>query len=143
MSWQKLLANGSVKKHQTSKDELDSLRAVVERDLKDAALDKLSDDRRFATAYNAILQLSKMVIACAGYRVSGHGHHQVSFEVLELAMDKGVANMAAYFDSCRKKRNALDYDTTRVVSAKEVAEIISKAQEFRLEVEKWISAKNL
>jgi hypothetical protein len=28
-------------------------------------------DRRFATAYNAVLQLAKMVIACAGYRVAG------------------------------------------------------------------------
>ncbi len=34
---------------------------------KDANLDQLSADRRFATAYNAVLQLTKMGIACEGY----------------------------------------------------------------------------
>jgi hypothetical protein len=50
---------------------LTDLRAVIARDLQDAALSGLSADRRFATAYNAVLQLTKMVIACAGYRVVG------------------------------------------------------------------------
>ena len=44
------------------------LRGIVERDLKDAKIPELSADRRYATAYNAILQLTKMVIACSGYR---------------------------------------------------------------------------
>jgi hypothetical protein len=49
--------------------ELDGLRAVVARDLTDARVVGLSTDRQFATAYNAVLQLAKMAIACAGYRV--------------------------------------------------------------------------
>ncbi len=33
--------------------------------------------RARATAYNAVMQISKLAIACAGYRVSsGLGHHQ-------------------------------------------------------------------
>jgi hypothetical protein len=36
----------------------------------DAAIPALSEDRRFATAYNAALQTAKMAIACAGYRVA-------------------------------------------------------------------------
>src|SRR5213593_855818 len=73
MTWKDLLKNQRVKPHQTSHEELHDLRAVVERDLKDAKLDQLSADRRFATAYNAVLQ-TKMVIACEGYRVTGLGH---------------------------------------------------------------------
>jgi hypothetical protein len=60
MSWQKLLAANRVKPHKTSRQELDGLRAVVQRDLKDAAIEGLSEDRRFATAYNAVLQLATM-----------------------------------------------------------------------------------
>jgi hypothetical protein len=41
----------------------------VGRDLADAAIPGLSEDRRFATAYNAALQTGKMAIACAGYRI--------------------------------------------------------------------------
>lgn len=58
------------------------MRAVVERDIKDAAIDQLSSDRRFSVAYNAVQQLAKMVLACAGYRVSASkgGHHATTFE---------------------------------------------------------------
>jgi hypothetical protein len=67
--------------HVTSKQELDGLRELVERDLLDADIPKLSTDRRFATAYNAVLQLSKIAMACDGYRVAtGLGHHQTTFE---------------------------------------------------------------
>ena len=66
MSWQSLLQAHRVKRHHTSLQELGDLRDLVERDLQDAAVPAISADRRFATAYNAALQLAKMVIACAG-----------------------------------------------------------------------------
>jgi hypothetical protein len=59
MNWKQLLAQRKVQLHTTSKQELDGLRAVIERDLTDAALAGLSADRRFATAYNAALQTAK------------------------------------------------------------------------------------
>jgi len=81
MSWKQLLAQRKIQFHRTSNEELDQLRALIERDLNDAALTALSADRRFATAYNAALQTTKMVIACAGYRVASiPGHHRLHFE---------------------------------------------------------------
>jgi hypothetical protein len=91
MSWQRLLASRRLHPHVTNHHELEGLRAVITRDLEDAALPGLSADRRFAIAYNAVLQLAKMVIAGAGYRVSGIGHHRTMFEALELAMGPGVS----------------------------------------------------
>jgi hypothetical protein len=61
MTWKDLLKNQRGKPYQTSHEELHDLRAVVERDLKDAKLDQLSADQRFATSYSAVLQLTKMV----------------------------------------------------------------------------------
>src|SRR3989304_3862422 len=87
MTWQELLKAKRVQRHKTSKHELDGLRAVVERDLKDASLAGLSEDRRFATAYNCVLQLAKMAIACAGYRVTARrGHHENTFVALGPAV---------------------------------------------------------
>ncbi len=54
-SWQQWLAHRDVKTHQTSKQEIDILRALIKRDLPDAAVVELSADRRSATAYNAAL----------------------------------------------------------------------------------------
>ena len=140
MTWQTLLATDRLQAHTPSVQELAQLRAVIDRDLKDAALPGLSEDRRFATAYNAVLQLAKMAIGCAGYRVRARqGHHQTSFQALALAMGPGVADLVAYFDTCRRKRNLVDYDRADQVSETEAQELCAKAQEFRTLVEVWIA----
>ena len=140
MTWQQLLNAKHVQTHATSKQELDDLRAVIERDLHDAGLTGLSADRSFATSYNAALQTAKMAIACAGYRVVAKKvHHQVTFEAAELAIGPSVSKLVTYFETCRRKRNTLDYDVANVVSDTEAAELLQKAQEFWQEVEAWIA----
>jgi hypothetical protein len=142
MTWQQLLRNRRIQRHKTSKQELDGLRAVAERDLEDASLAGLSEDRRFATAYNCVLQLATMVVACAGYRVTARqGHHENTFVALELAMGASVANLASYFNTCRRKRNMVDYSLANVVTQTELDELLEKTVEFQATVERWI-AKN-
>lgn len=47
MTWQDFVNKGVVRTHSTSLAEISDLRAVVARDLTDAALPDLSADRRF------------------------------------------------------------------------------------------------
>lgn len=139
MSWKALLASRTVQPHKTSAKEVEGLRQLVARDLADAAIEGLSADRRFATAYNAVLQLSKMAIACAGYRVtSGSGHHQKTFEAVKTALGKPGEPLADYFETCRRKRNLIDYDASEVVTDTEAEELLEKAEEFQEMVEEWI-----
>lgn len=136
------MANGSVNTHTTSRQEIENLRDLVNRDLKDAEIEGLSDDRRFATAYNAVLQLSKMAIACSGYRVSSNkvGHHRTTFEAVKNAVtSQDVENLADYFETCRRKRNLIDYDATEVASETEADELVKKGREFQTIIEDWIS----
>lgn len=136
------MANGSVNTHTTSRQEIENLRELVNRDLQDAEIEGLSDDRRFATAYNAVLQLSKMAIACAGYRVSSNktGHHRTTFEAVKNAVPiRDVENLADYFETCRRKRNLIDYDATELASETEADELVKKAREFQTIIEDWIS----
>jgi len=129
-----------VRPHRTSRAEIGALRAVVARDLADAAVAELSADRRFATAYNAALQLAKIVLACAGYRVVGEGHHRTSFQALEPAMGRSVRKRAAYFDTCRRKRNQIEYDAAGVIGEHDARDLLEAARDFRDEVERWIDA---
>jgi uncharacterized protein (UPF0332 family) len=140
MSWTNLLAARTVQTHATSTNEITNLRQIVKRDLNDAAIDALSADRRFATAYNAVLQLVKMAVACAGYRItSGAGHHQKSFEAIKAAIGTvETENLADYFDLCRRKRNDIDYDFAEVVTETEAEELLEKAKEFQGLIEEWI-----
>ena len=117
MSWTQLLANKDAQKHTTSKQELDNLRDLIARDLADAAVALLSADRRFATAYNAALQAANMAIACAGYRITAKiGHHKVSLESAALALGKPAASLTDYFETCRRKRNQIDYAQSHVAT---------------------------
>ena len=142
MTWTSLLANKEAQKHKTSKKELDNMRALIARDLADSAIAGLSSDRRFATAYNAALQAANMAIACAGYRiVSKVGHHRVSFESVKLVLGKPTDKYADYFETCRRKRNTIDYTFSNVATETEAKEILAQASQFYGEVEDWL-AKN-
>jgi hypothetical protein len=124
----------------TNTSEIENLRKLVERDLTDAALPGLSADRTFATAYNAALQLFKMVLACAGYRVSSTlpGHHQTSFEAAGLVLGPAGRPFADYFETCRRQRNVIDYDYAEVATDEEAQLLREKLDEYRQFVESWI-----
>jgi hypothetical protein len=137
-----LLATHAVQRHQTSKRELDDIRALIARDLADAAIAALSADRRFATAYNAALLTAHMVIACSGYRVIAQtGHHKVAFEAIALTLGAGASKYSDYFERCRRKRNVIDYTRSHVATDTEANEILTMANEFHEFVETWIDSK--
>jgi uncharacterized protein (UPF0332 family) len=137
-----LLADKEAQRHQTSKKELDNMRALIARDLADASIAGLSADRRFATAYNAALQAANMAIAVAGYRiVSKVGHHRVSLDTTKLVLGKSADKYADYFETCRRKRNTIDYTFSNVATETEAKEILDQAADFYNKIEDWI-AKN-
>ena len=141
MTWKKLLAEHKVHTHGTSKKELDALRDLIARDLADAGIQRLSADRRFATAYNAALQTAKMAIACAGYRLaSAPGHHRLTFEAARLALGPAAAKSLDYLEACRRKRNTIDYDHAAVATETEAAEMVDEAELFLEFVEQWMAA---
>jgi uncharacterized protein (UPF0332 family) len=143
MSWKRLLAEHKIHSHTAGKQELDGLRALVERDLTDAALTGLSADRRFATAYNAALQTAKMAVACAGYRIaSTPGHHRLHFEAARIALGSNAEHFLDYFETSRRKRNIIDYDYASVATETEAKEMLAEAKAFVTFVEQWISSKH-
>jgi hypothetical protein len=140
VSLQALLASKRLERHLTSPNELAGLRKLILRDMADAGVIGLSPDRTFATAYNAALQLSKLALSCAGYRVSAAvpGHHQTTFEAAGLVLGAGGRHFTDYFETCRRKRNVIDYDSADVVSESQAAELAAKAIEYHRLVESWI-----
>jgi len=80
-----------------------------------------------------------MVIASHGYRTTGLGHHQTTFEAAELAIGSTSSPFIAYFDACRRKRNAVDYDRAHVTTETEASEIANQAAKFLALTENWIS----
>jgi uncharacterized protein (UPF0332 family) len=130
MSLKDLLNQGRLKQHKTSKKEIENLLALVRRDIKDAKIEGLSSDRRFACAYNAVLQLATILLYCKGYKPEGAGHHFIVFQAMKIIMGNNYYTLADYFDSCRSKRNITDYDYAGAISDSEVEELIEEAEKF-------------
>ncbi|HZZ39125.1 MAG TPA: hypothetical protein VFE06_08335 [Acidobacteriaceae bacterium] len=144
MSWKKLLQERRAHHHKTSLQEITELRRLIARDLADASIPTLSDDRRFATAYNAALQTAKMAITCAGYRIASvPGHHGLTFEGAKLALRKSASHLTDYFDACRRKRNEIDYTGATIATGTEAEELLVHARAFLEVVEQWIEVNRV
>jgi hypothetical protein len=109
MSWKKLLHDRRVTAEPPSKAELDSLRSIVTRSLKDVTAPGLSADARFVLAYDAARTLSLIVVRAEGYRPKSVGGHYNTFLALGAA-DPAFNALSVYFDGCRMKRNGCEYD---------------------------------
>lgn len=76
MSLEKWVEYGWLKPEPTSLDEITSLLAIVERDLKDADVVAVSEDRRFEAAFSAARTAAAIALRASGYRPSLQaGHH--------------------------------------------------------------------
>lgn len=140
MSLRRLLDQGRLRRHKTSKKEIYDLLELSKRDIRDAKIDGLSADRKFATAYNAVLQLSTILLYATGYRTKGIGHHAIVFEAMKEIMGGDYHKLADYFDSCRTKRHITDYDYAGGISNTEAKELISEAEKFENAVVDWLKA---
>jgi hypothetical protein len=65
---------GWVRREPTSQNEIKSLMSIVDRDLKDAGVRAISEDRRFEAAFNAARTAANLALRACGYRTSKHRH---------------------------------------------------------------------
>jgi len=129
MSWADLLKNNIVSALPPSKAELDNLRSIVDRSLKDVSASGLSSDARFIMAYDAARTLSLIIVRASGYRPRTVGAHYNTFRALEIA-EPAFAKLSAYFDGCRTKRNASEYDFAGGVTETDATGLLETVKQF-------------
>lgn len=129
--------------HTTNPQEVQNLFKVIDRDIADAEITAISADRRFATAYNAALQLATVALLASGYRVTaGKGHHYVTLSSLQFTMGKNSLPRMKYLNVCRQTRNKTDYDRAGVTEEHEVEELLSELVQFRKDVIAWLKKRH-
>jgi hypothetical protein len=129
---------GWLKAEPTSPREIAELLGIVGRDLADARVEAISDDRRFEAAFNAARTAANVALRACGYRTATQlGHHLRTIESLELTIhaSPGLVQKLRVFS---KKRNATSYDSAGNVSDQELEEIIRVAEELRQSVIAWL-----
>jgi len=87
MSLEEWVEYGWLKTEPTSRDEIKNLLTIVDRDLKDANVTAVSQDRRFEAAYNAARTAAMIALRACGYRTSSQtGHHLKTIESLKFTI---------------------------------------------------------
>lgn len=138
MSLEKWAEYGWLRPEPTSAEEIAGLLGIVSRDLRDARVDAISEDRRFEAAFNAARTVANVALRACGYRtVTQVGHHLKTIESLEFTMqaDPRLIQKLRVFS---KKRNATSYDSAGNVSDQELEEAIRVAEELRRNVMAWL-----
>jgi len=114
---------------------------IVARDLSDAKVEAISDDRRFEAAFNAARTAANAALRACGYRTTMQvGHHQKTIESLELTI-KADPRLIQKMRVFSKKRNATSYDSAGNVSGQELQDVIKVAGELRESVTAWLREK--
>ena len=139
MGWRTLLDDNRVAAEPPSKAELDNLRSIVDRSLKDVTAPGLSADTRFVLAYDAARTLSLIVVRAGGYRPRSVGAHYNTFLALGTA-DPAFQALSVYFDGCRMKRNNCEYDCAGVVSDTDADSLLQTVKQFVVDAEVWVKA---
>jgi len=138
MSLEKWAEYGWLKAEPTSRDEIKSLLTIVGRDLRDAKVTAISEDRRFEAAFSAARAAATVALRASGYRTSTQlGHHVKTIESLELTI-KADSKMIQKMKTFSKKRNATSYDSAGNVSKQELELAIKTAAELNREVVTWL-----
>jgi hypothetical protein len=138
MSLEKWAEYGWLKAEPTSRDEIKSLLTIIERDMKDANVPAISEDRRFEAAFNAARTAANVALRASGYRTSTQaGHHIKTIESLELTV-KADAKIIQKMKILSKKRNATSYDSAGNVSKQELELALKTAAQLKQDVVVWL-----
>jgi len=138
MSIDNFIKSGVLIRQESSKDEIADLLKIVERDLEDSAQAEISDDWQFGIAYNAALKLANILVRASGYRVKGQGHHMNTIAMITLILGSHKKDDSEYLDTCRRKRNIVEYDCVGGATSEDVKELREFVKEFQKEVLSWL-----
>lgn len=129
--------NGWLRPHATTAEEIGNLLAIVERDLRDAQ-GGISPDWRFGIAYNAALKLCTVLLHAEGYRPERTLQHYRTIQCLPMILGTERRIDAEYLETCRRKRNRVEYDYVGEASEDDVRELLDFTSDLRDQVLSWL-----
>ncbi len=144
MNLGELLNNNMIAKVASSRQQVEDIMKVVERDLQ-AANDNLKNgyaDWALNIGYNAMLQAGRALMLSRGYRPVGEAKHVSVIEFAKAEYSKQVPTQALYiFSKTRKKRHKAVYEEAHTVSDSEARTVIINAEALVKAVKKILNIK--
>jgi hypothetical protein len=124
------------------KSAIAELRAVADRELRDAQTVE-SSDGRLGHAHTACLVIAAASLAASGYRVrqGAAAHHWRLLESLEYTLGLGAGQVKELQDY-RKKRSRSIYERAGIVTGTEAQAALAAARRLRDRLEAWLAQEH-
>ncbi len=114
----------------------------MRRDLTDARAEGISDDWRFGIAYNAALKLCTILVYAEGYRPMQNLAHYRTLQALPLILGKDRKADTNYLETCRIKRNTVEYDYAGGATDADADELVEFAEHLEKDVMEWLHSSH-
>ena len=98
----------------------------------------ISADWQYGIAYNAALKLCTILLYAEGYEPERQLAHYRTLQALPLILGTRQQDDADFLETCRQKRNTVEYDYAGGASNDEAAELIAFGHELQQDVMAWL-----
>jgi len=140
----KLLAEGKIKQQKTDINYLNGLLSAAHQNFLAAKYNLKGKflDTAFKSAYDGVLQISRVVLFLNGYRPDDGEQHKTTFLAAGACLGSKFSDLIGKLDRYRIKRNNAVYQPINFISESEVIGILESAKEYWLAVKDYLKRTN-
>lgn len=139
-----LLREGKIKKQTTDVSFLNASLDAAKHNLKAAEYNLNGGywDTAFKSAYDGLLQISRVILLLSGYRPDDGEQHKTTFRVAGALLGNDFSELIDKIDRYRIKRNNVIYKPLAPISKREAEGIFKSAHDYWAKVKIYLKDKN-
>jgi uncharacterized protein (UPF0332 family) len=140
----KLLKEGKIKKQDSNVDYLNGLLNSAHQNFSSAKynLKGCFYETAFKSAYDGLLQISRVILFLSGYRSDGLEQHKTTFLLAGEILGEDFNNIIDKIDRYRVKRNRAVYQPMDLLSKSEAEGILKVSEDFWNKAKDYLKKKN-
>lgn len=125
---ERLIKEGKIKKQKAGFVQIESLLRASIADLEEAwTISHLAERATYLMAYIAILKAGRALLLLNGYVPDDGAQHKTVVEMTSAILGDRYRNLAMQFETMRRKRNEMTYESETLLSKSEVQKAFSDA----------------
>lgn len=139
-----LLAAGKIKKQAAEASYLNASLYAASRNFAAAKYNLTGGylESSFKSAYDGLLQISRVILLLNGFRPIDGEQHKTTFAVAGAFLGQEFNELIEKLDRYRVKRNNMIYEPLALISKSEVENILKSSEEYWLKVKKYLKSKS-
>ncbi len=139
-----LLQEGKIKKQRTDTSYLNGLLDSARQNFLSAEYNLKGNfyETALKSAYDGLLQISRVILLLNGYRPNGTEQHKTTFMVAGIILGNDFADLIKKIDKYRVKRNRAVYQPVDFISRSEAENILKTSREYWDTVKTYLSKES-